>query len=469
MRQGNLVRLAFIIVIALLSAYIVAPITKPDAIKSIAFWQDPRARDLQLKQGLDLKGGLQILLGAALPDGIVPTEAQMDTAKRIIEQRVGGLGVAEPLVQLQGSPVLDKILVELPGVADRAIAIDLLKQTGQLEFAEGDDTGRQLDGTTVTTTFGLDRSLLYPETSIGAKALSGDPTPGVLQTAFTGEILLDATPALDNVGRYVVSFRIKPAYASLFQTFTGSRIGRPLCIILDKQIRTCPTIQGALRDSGQITGQFDQAAAQQLSLVLNYGSLPVPMKLETTRDVGATLGAESVRRSVIAFAVALIALCVFMALYYRLPGLLAVAALLFFTVTSLALFVLFPVVLTLPGITGFVLSVATAVDANVLTFERFKEELRAGRTLRSAVETSFVRAWSSIRDSNIAALITCAVLYITSASFGASSVQGFAITLALGILMSLFSAVFVTRTLMRLAFNDKPADYVETHHAALGL
>jgi preprotein translocase subunit SecD len=242
-----------------------------------------------------------------------------------------------------------------------------------------------------------------------------------------------------------------------------------MCIVLDRRVLSCPIIQQALSGEGQITGNFSVEDASQLALTLSYGSLPVPLKLETTRDVGATLGAESVRRSIIAFAIALIALAIFMIAYYRLPGILSVLSLAFFTLTSLAIFVLAPVTLTLPGIAGFVLSVATAVDANVLTFERFKEELRSGRTLRAAVEAAFARAWPSIRDSNLAAIITCVVLLFFGNAFGASAVRGFAVTLLLGILFSLFSAVFVTRTLMRVAFTDKPNDYIANNKMALGL
>ena len=254
-----------------------------------------------------------------------------------------------------------------------------------------------------------------------------------------------------------------------FREYTSSRVNQSLCIVLDKQVISCPVIQQALSGEGQISGNFTQDSARQLALTLSYGSLPVPLKLETTRDGGATLGAESVQRSVIAFGIALAALAIFMILYYRLPGIISVASLAFFTITSLAVFILVPVVLTLPGIAGFVLSVATAVDANVLTFERFKEELRSGRTLRASVEAAFIRAWSSIRDSNMAALITCVILVFFGGAFGASAVRGFAITLGLGILMSLFSAVFVTRTLMRLAFSEQPADYLEKNSKMLGL
>ena len=204
---------------------------------------------------------------------------------------------------------------------------------------------------------------------------------------------------------------------------------------------------------------------------MSYGSLPVPLKLETTRDIGATLGADSIRRSLIAGAIALVAMAIFMVLYYRLPGVLSVVSLLFFTLFSLAIFVLLPVTLTLPGIAGFVLSIATAVDANILIFERFKEELRGGRTLRGAVEAAFSRAWPSIRDSNISTLLVCFILFFFGNTFGASAVKGFAITLIIGILVSLFSAMFVTRTLMRLTFSgaEQTEEAVEARRALLGV
>jgi len=469
MRQGNLVRLVIIVVLALLSVYLIVPAPKPEVVRSIAFWQDERGRDLQIKLGLDLKGGLQIFLGTDLPNGVQPTADQMETVRRIIEQRVNGLGVAEPLVQLQGTgAVQDKILVELPGVTDRAQAIELIRQTGQLEFVDG-GTNPPPDGSIISTTFGISRQLLYPETSSGATKFESAADGTLFPSAFTGEIILSADPAIDQLGTNIVSFRIRPEHVSSFQEYTASRVGQSLCIVLDQQVLSCPVIQQALSSEGQISGSFTRDSARQLALTLSYGSLPVPLKLETTRDVGATLGAESVQRSIIAFAIALAALAIFMVVYYRLPGIISVGSLAFFTITSMAVFVLVPVVLTLPGIAGFVLSVATAVDANVLTFERFKEELRGGRTLRAAVETAFIRAWSSIRDSNMAALITCVILLFFGGAFGASAVRGFAITLGLGILMSLFSAVFVTRTLMRLAFSDQPADYLENNKKTLGL
>ena len=469
MRGNNLVRLAIFLILMVLSAYIVSPVSKPEFIRNLVFWQEARGRDLQIKQGLDLKGGLQVLLASDLPGGAQPTPEQMDAAKRIIEDRVNGLGVAEPVVQAaQGN----RILVELPGISDRNLAIDLIKQTGQLEFVDG-GYKPPADGSPISTTYSMYSGLIYSNTVPGAKAI--DPARSsdgnLLSTAFTGEILQSATPGLDNVGRHVVQFGIKPQFQSAFQQFTSQRQSQAMCIVLDKKVLSCPYIRAVLSDGGSISGNFTQQGASQLALVLSYGSLPVPLKLETTRDIGATLGADSIRRSLIAGAIALVAMAVFMVLYYRLPGVLSVVSLLFFTLFSLAIFVLWPVTLTLPGIAGFILSIATAVDANILIFERFKEELRGGRTLRGAVEAAFSRAWPSIRDSNISTLLVCFILFFFGNTFGASAVKGFAITLIIGILVSLFSAMFVTRTLMRLTFSgaDQTEEAVEARRALLGV
>jgi preprotein translocase subunit SecD len=302
-----------------------------------------------------------------------------------------------------------------------------------------------------------------------SEVLSARAGTMVLPTAFTGEVLQSATPALDQVGQNIVQFAIKPQFQTPFGSYTSAKIGQAMCIVLDQRVISCPTIQAALPDGGMITGQFTREAASNLALVLNYGSLPVPLTLETTRDIGATLGADSIRRSLIAGVIAFLALSIFMILYYRLPGVLAVGSLICFTLISLAVFILLPVTLTLPGIAGFILSIASAVDANILIFERFKEELRGGRTLRGAVETAFQRAWPSIRDSNLSTLITCAILFLFGNTFGASAVKGFAITLALGIVVSLFSAMFVTRTLMRLAFSESSTEAIQSHKALLGV
>ncbi len=466
MRQNTLIRLILVIALIAMSVYIVIPVPKPDPIKSLVFWQEPRSRDLQIKQGLDLKGGLQVLLASDLPGGVTPTEAQMESAKRIIEDRVNGLGVSEPIVQLQAD---NRILVELPGVTDRQLAIDLIKQTGQLEFVDG-GFNPPAEGTVISTTYGAFGSMLFPQTSPNAKPITAtEQTPSVWPTAFTGEVLASADAQLDNVGRHIVQFAVRAQDQEVFRQFTSSRQQQALCIVLDRTVLSCPRIQAVLSDSGSITGNFTLEGARQLALILSYGSLPVPLKLETTRDVGATLGADSIRQSLIAGVIALIALMTFMIIYYRLPGLLSVVSLIFFTVATLAIFVLLPVTLTLPGIAGFILSIATAVDANILVFERFKEELRGGRTLRGGVEAAFQRAWPSIRDSNMSTLLVCAILFIFGNTFGASAVKGFAITLALGILVSLFAAMFVTRTMMRLVFSESTTEAVEERRALLGV
>jgi len=469
MRERNLINLTIIIVLAVISAYIVAPIQKLDFVKSLVFWQDARTRDLQIKQGLDLKGGLQVLLSSANEGGVPPTADQMESARRIIENRVNGLGLSEPIVQSQGT---DRILVELPGVSNRETAIDLIKSTGQLEFVDA-GVSPPSEGTLISTTFQTARALRFPQTAQGGNPISSTvPVAGagrVWETAFTGEIIATARTGLSTLGQYVVDFTIQPSSQASFGEFTASRINQAMCIVLDHRVLSCPFIRGVLREGGQISGQFNQEGANNLELTLNYGSLPVSLNIETTRDIGATLGSESIRRSVIAGIIGLVILLVFLILYYRLPGVVAALALIFFTLSSLALFVLIPITLTLPGIAGFVLSIATAADANILVLERFKEEMRAGRTVRASVETAFQRAWPSIRDSNTSTLITCFILLFFGNTFGASTVRGFAINLILGIGMSIFTTMFASRTFMRLAFTSQPNEATAERKAILGV
>ena len=238
--------------------------------------------------------------------------------------------------------------------------------------------------------------------------------------------------------------------ARIFAEHTANNVGRFLAIALDKTIISCPRIEGAIPEGrGQITGNFSVDEAKATVLQLRYGALPIPLKVIDTRAVGPTLGQESVQRSVQAGTIGLIVVLLFMLIYYRLPGLLADVALLIYAALTLALFKLIPVTLTLPGIAGFLLSVGMAVDANILIFERMREELRQGRTLGRAVESGFRRAWTSILDSNVSTWITCGILWAFGNSFGASMVKGFALNLALGVLVSMFTAMVVTRTFMR--------------------
>lgn len=238
----------------------------------------------------------------------------------------------------------------------------------------------------------------------------------------------------------------------LFSEITTENVGKPVAIFLDGVLISSPIVQEAIKDGqAQISGNFNISDAKELVKNLNLGALPVPIDLIGQTTVGASLGAESVAKSLLAGIIGLIAAALFMLVFYRLPGLLSVIALAIYTVISLAIFELIPVTMTLAGVAGFILSIGMAVDANVLIFERTKEELRKGRSLHSSIENGFTRAWASIRDSNISSIITCIIL----AWFGSSIVKGFAITLAIGILVSMFSAITVTRTFLRMVVSQK--------------
>jgi preprotein translocase subunit SecD len=266
---------------------------------------------------------------------------------------------------------------------------------------------------------------------------------------MTGAALQSANVSRDQVGEYTVSFTLTDAGSRIFSDYTAAHVGGYLAIVLDKQVISIPRIDEAItQGSGAISGSFTYDSANSLAIQLSYGALPIPLKIVDSKTVGPTLGQDSLRKSTIAGVIGLATIMLFMALYYRLPGVLADLALLVYAVLTFALFKLIPVTLTLPGIAGFVLSIGVAVDANVLIFERMKEELRAGRVLRQAIDLGFSRAWPSIRDSNLSTLITCVILYWFGASFGASIVKGFSLTLALGVLVSLFTAITVTRTFL---------------------
>ncbi|MEW5938439.1 MAG: protein translocase subunit SecD, partial [Chloroflexota bacterium] len=282
-----------------------------------------------------------------------------------------------------------------------------------------------------------------------------ESAPIIYHTVMTGADLKTATVGQDPTsGRYYIAFTLTAEGAQIFSQHTSTHTQQYLGIVLDKTVISSPIINQAITSGeGQISGNFTYESANQLAIQLRYGSLPIPVKVVESRTVGPTLGEESVRKSVLAGAIGLAVVILFMAFYYRVPGLLADLALLTYALFSLALFKLIPVVLTLPGIAGFILSIGMAVDANVLIFERMKEELRGGKNLRQAIDLGWSRAWPSIRDSNISTLITCLILFMFGSSFGASMVKGFSVTLALGVGVSLFTAINVTRTFLHLALD----------------
>ncbi|HEY73362.1 MAG TPA: protein translocase subunit SecD [Thermoflexia bacterium] len=670
MKKSETWQFVVIILIALVALFVALNIEHPDWAKNLAFWQPEKQRDIALRLGLDLQGGLQVLLAADVPAGQELDTNSMETARRIVENRVNSLGLTEPIVQAQGER---RIIVELPGIENPEQAVETIKGTALLEFVDAGHTPLWA-GTVVTTTMGgpgitppgaepvptgdisptteaeviapepteaaqeaaagappmpenpADRNGMYSEppamqidpnesyvaTISTAKgdivielfadrapntvnnfvflarqgfydnttfhrvipdfmAQGGDPSgsgsggpgyafadefhpelrhdqAGILSmansgpdtngsqffityaptphlddmhsvfgqviegmdvltaltprdpaaatspgdtiekiTITTGEDALTpttevnptvespATPAepaapepviyetvltgagLKNVGldssqqgAYIIPIEFNPDAAEVFAEYTASHVGQYLCIVLDKVVISCPTINEPIPSGrASISGQFTLDSARQLAIQLRYGALPVPLKVESFNRIGASLGAESVEKSVRAGAIGLTIVLLFMLIYYRLPGGLADLALIIYVLLNLALYKLAPITLTLPGIAGFILSAGMAVDANILIFERMKEELRAGRTLARAIDIGFDRAWPSIRDGQLSTLIICAILFFFGTNFGASIVKGFAITLAIGTIVNIFTAVFATRTFVR--------------------
>ena len=419
--------------------------------------------DYPIQQGLDLQGGLQVLLEADLPEDVEVEPDQLDTARQIINQRVNALGVADPLVATEGDR---RILIELPGIGNPEEAISLIQETALLEFV---DSGTQPlpEGMCIRTTLNEGRPSRC-EFAPGDPVTDEVPNPApTFDVVLTGADLLDAQSESDGLN-YFVSFVLTPEGGPVFGEFTRNHQGQFLTIVLDKQVISSPRISAVIDDAGTITGQFTLEEARNLALQLRFGSLPIPLRIESTRQVGATLGEISVESSIRAGAVGLLVVLLFMLVYYRLPGFLADLALLTYALLNFAIFKWLGVTLTLPAITGFLLSTGMAVDANILVFERMKEELRAGFTLQEAIVAGFERAWSSIRDSNIATLVICFILFTFGRNFGASVVQGFAITLAIGVMISMFTAVIVTRTFVRI-FMGRAANWLSGRNWLLGV
>lgn len=442
--RNTIVSIIMIVLIAALPLLVVLPINHPAWMESAV-----GGRDLEdFKLGLDLQGGTQVLLEAALAEGQILDAGAMAAAKTIVENRVNGLGVAEATVQAQGE---SRLIVELPGVDNPDQAVETLRSTGQLEFIDpaGSTLGQgMVINTTNHPTLAAD---LQAEIAAGNAIEEPIPYPDqVFQTVMTGDILRNAIATQDQFNQYTINFELTSAGSDQFFDYTSAHIGQQLAIVLDGRVLSAPVINAAIRDTGVIQGQFTSEEAESLAVQMRYGALPVPLKVIDIRTIGASLGQDSVRYSVQAGLLGIAAVLLFMLLLYRFPGLLADVALVIYVLLNLAIFKLTPVTLTLAGIAGFILSVGMAVDANILIFERVKEELRNGRSVRLAVETGFDRAWLAIRDGNLSTLISCAVLFWFGNTFGASVVKGFALTLSIGVVLSMLTAVLITRTLMRV-------------------
>jgi len=428
-----------ILLLAIGSAYVVHPKGSKISLKPLKINFE---KQYKLKLGLDLQGGTHLVYEGDLKD--IPQEARADamsSARDVIERRVNAFGVSEPLVQVTGD---NRLIVDLAGVTDINQAISLIGQTPFLEFREENPNPPQA-------------------TPNEQGEIIVDANQVFLPTGLTGKEFERAVLEFDqSTGLPQITLQFNDEGRKKFAELTQKNINKRIAIFLDGEIISAPTVQNAITDGKAIiSGQFTLQEAKELVTRLNSGALPVPIRLIQQQNVGATLGLLSVRQSVAAGIIGFAVVALFMIIYYRFPGFLAVLALSIYVLMSLALFKIFGITLTLAGIAGFILSVGMAVDANILIFERMKEELRKGKTLNQAVEDGFDRAWLSVRDSNVSSLITTFIL----GYFGSSIIRGFAITLAIGVLLSMFTAITVTRTLLRLLVGHN----IFMHHGLYGV
>lgn len=470
--------LAGILLIALAAAWIVWPHgSRIDLSKVHINFKKSFSTHL----GLDLQGGSHLVYQADFKDVADADKADaLNAVRDTIERRVNGFGVSEPLVQVQGK---DQIVVELPGITDINKAIDQIGQTPLLEFRTQSDSSSS-------------EAQVGPDGKVNIDPLAAS---GWQPTGLSGKQLKKATADIQSAGKgsisneVVVRLQFDDEGTKLFSDLTTANVGKQIAIFLDGKILSAPTVQTAITNGeAVITGNFTADTAKELATRLNSGALPVPIKLISQQNVGATLGQESINKSIIAGLIGMLLIIIFMIANYRFPGVLAVLALVIYILLSVAVFkigisitavilvgVFFllgltvsrwfgllaaisyiilifangvsPVTLTLAGIAGFILSIGMAVDANILIFERLKEEIRAGKDINKAIDDGFARAWLSIRDSNVSSLITTLILYM----FGTPSIKGFAVTLAIGILISMFTAITITRTFLKLFVTGK--------------
>ncbi len=366
--------------------------------------------------GLDLVGGSRIVLEAQTTDTISKiTQDMMDGLKTALENRVNALGVSETMVQQMGEK---RLLIEIPNISDPKLAREFLGETAELEFKkpildeEGNTTGWEASG-------------------------------------LSGEDLNKAAVSTDPAGRWIISLEFNGKGATKFAKLTRQFKGYPIAIYFNGESISEPVVQQEITGgNAQITGEFTHDEAKKIVDLLNAGALPVPAEIIEENTVGPTLGADSLHKSKIAGLIGIAAVMLFMIIYYRVPGIIANIALIIYSLIVFAIFKIVPVTLTLAGIAGFILSIGMAVDANILIFERTKEELKSGRTLFTAINSGFDRAFTSIFDSNMSTVIICVILYF----LGSNIVKGFALTLAIGVIVSMFSAITVTKNMMHLMF-----------------
>ena len=375
--------------------------------------------------GLDLVGGSRLMLEAQTSDTVKTiTPEIMDSLQYAIENRVNAMGVGETIVQKVGTK---RLLVEIPNITDTAKAKEFIGQTAELEFKR---PIKKEDG-----------SFEWQSTGLTGKDLR--------------KALVGSTPS---TGEWVVQLEFNLDGAKKFSDLTKELTGKQMAIFFNGELQSAPNVNEQISGGhAQITGNYEYAEAKKMVDLLNAGALPVGAEIIQEESVGPTLGIDSINKSKMAALVGISAVMIFMILYYRVAGLISCFALLIYACINFAIFKLVPVTLTLTGIAGFILSIGMAIDANILIFERTKEELKMGRSLFTAINSGFDRAFTSIFDSNVSTIMTCLILYY----FGASIVKGFALTLIIGVCLSMFSAITVTKNFMHLVFGSKELKYPE--------
>lgn len=422
-------KILLIILLVTGSAWIARPSTHGEYLGKLK-------KTIEFRRGLDLAGGTHLVYKVDLSKVESKDKANsVQGVKQTIVRRIDALGVTEPTIQ-DGKVGNDQtIIIELPGITDTKKAIDLIGKTALLEFYE------------------------QPASEELAK---DSPIPGLLATKLNGSHLIRADlefqdptnqkGGLSSANDPVVRLNFNTEGRRLFAEITKRNLSKPVGIGIDSKIISAPTVQSEITDGvAIISGDFSLAEAKDLVIALNSGALPVPVELISEQTIGATLGSQSIQKSILAGAIGIILIMFFMISYYGIKGIFASISLIIYTLLIFAIFKLIPVTITLSGIAGLILSIGAAVDANILIFERMKEELHEGKQIQSAIDIGFKRAWNSIRDSNFSSLMTSGILLW----FGTGIVKGFAITLMIGIIISMFSAITISQTMLKLFLRNK--------------